>query len=196
MPQPKEGHKELIIAHVALGSNVTSSSGSPKITLQEVKTAVSCDSVDVVAESRFYQSPAFPANSGPDYVNAAITVATSLSAEALLAHLHDVEARFDRVREVRWAARTLDLDLLDYGGLIRPDADAVTHWMQLPLDRQLKDTPEQLILPHPRIQDRAFVLIPLADIVPDWVHPITSQTLQSLLSALPQAEKDAICPLN
>jgi 2-amino-4-hydroxy-6-hydroxymethyldihydropteridine diphosphokinase len=195
MPQPTDAHKGLIIAYVALGSNATSSAGSPKFTLQEVKTAITCDSVKVLEESRFFGSPAFPAGSGPDYVNAAITVETSLSAEALLMHLHRVEADFGRVRETRWAARTLDLDLLDYGGAVAPDAATLTHWMQLPLERQMKEAPERLILPHPRIQDRAFVLIPLADIAPDWVHPLTHRRLTDLLSALPEAEKDAICPL-
>ncbi|SHE91758.1 2-amino-4-hydroxy-6-hydroxymethyldihydropteridinediphosphokinase [Litoreibacter ascidiaceicola] len=195
MPQPTGGHKGLIIAHVALGSNATSSSGSPEFTLRDVKQAISCDSVNVLAESRFFRSPAFPVGSGPNYVNAAITLETSLSADALLAYLHRVEAVFGRVREARWAARTLDLDLLDYGGRILPDAATVTHWVDLPLERQKKDAPDRLILPHPRIQDRAFVLIPLADIAPDWVHPLSGRSLADMLSALPDAEKGTICPL-
>ncbi|RLJ40812.1 2-amino-4-hydroxy-6-hydroxymethyldihydropteridine diphosphokinase [Litoreibacter meonggei] len=195
MPQPTEGHKGLIIAHVALGSNATSSSGSPEFTLREVKQAISSDSVNVLAESRFFRSPAFPADSGPDYVNAAITLETALSAEALLTHLHRVEAEFGRVREERWAARTLDLDLLDYGGTIVPDQATVERWINLQLVRQMNEAPERLILPHPRIQDRAFVLIPLADIAPSWVHPLTGQSVTELLSELPQEEKGAICPL-
>ena len=195
MPQPTEGHKELIIAHVALGSNATSSSGSPQFTLQEVMKAVSSDSVKVLAESRFFRSPAFPEGSGPDYVNAAMTLETSLSAEALLDHLHRVEASFGRVRVKRWCARTLDLDLLDYGAAVTPNKDVVNFWMQLSLQRQMIEAPEQLILPHPRIQDRAFVLIPLSDIAPKWIHPLTSKSLKELLSALPDVEKHAICPL-
>ena len=196
MPQPTEGHKELIIAHVALGSNATSSLGSPKFTLQEVKKAISCDSVKVLAESRFFRSPAFPAGSGPDYVNGAISVETSLSAGDLLAHLHRVEADFGRVRATRWATRTLDLDLLDFGGAIVPDSAMVERWINLPLERQTKEAPEQLILPHPRIQDRAFVLIPLADIAPNWVHPLTGESLTELLRVLPEQEKGAICPVD
>lgn len=195
MPQPTDGHKGLIIAHVALGGNATSSSGSPEFTLRDVKRAISCESVKVLAESRFFRSPAFPAGSGPDYVNAAVTVETNLSADALLEHLHRVEADFDRVRQKRWAARTLDLDLLDYGGAISPDQGVVEHWINLPLERQMTEAPEQLILPHPRIQDRAFVLIPLADIAPDWVHPLTGKSLRVLLSDLPEDEKGAISPL-
>lgn len=195
MPQPTGGHKRLIITHIALGSNATSSSGSPEFTLREVRQAISSDSVKVLAESRLFRSPAFPAGSGPDYVNAAMTLATSLSAEALLAHLHQVEADFGRERKARWAVRTLDLDLLDYGGVIAPDRATFQHWVNLPLERQMKEAPEQLILPHPRIQDRAFVLIPLADIAPDWVHPVSDESLDSLLAALPEAEKGAVCAL-
>ncbi|SFR31951.1 2-amino-4-hydroxy-6-hydroxymethyldihydropteridine diphosphokinase [Litoreibacter janthinus] len=195
MPQPTGGHKGLIIAHVALGSNATSSSGSPEFTLRDVKKAISGDSVNVLAESRFFSSPAFPIGSGPDYVNAAITLETSLKAEELLAHLHRVEAEFGRVREKRWAARTLDLDLLDYGTDIVPDRATVEQWMNLPLERQMTQAPERLILPHPRIQDRAFVLIPLADIAPDWIHPLSGETLTELLSALSDEEKRSICAL-
>jgi len=195
MPQPTGDHKELIIAHVALGSNVTSSAGSPKNTLLHVNRAVSCDSVKVLAESRFFSSPAFPEGSGPDYVNAAITIATTLSADALLTHLHRIEADFERVRDKRWGARTVDLDLLDFGGQIAPDEATAKRWIDLPLSQQMTQAPEQLLLPHSRIQDRAFVLIPLADIAPDWVHPISGMSLQDLLSALPEAEKDAIYPL-
>ena len=196
MSQPTEGNIELIIAHVALGSNVRSSTGSPQKLLEAVIAAISDDSVKVRAKSSFYSSPAFPAGSGPDYVNAAITVETSLSAHHLLAYLHRLEAKFGRVRDARWAARTMDLDLLDFGGAIVPDQQTVHQWVNLSLEAQMKKAPEQLLLPHPRIQDRAFVLIPLADIAPDWVHPMSRKRIAELLSALPEAEKEAIQPLD
>lgn len=195
MPQPTVGHKELIIAHVALGSNATSSSGLPQITLQQAKKAISSDSVKVLAESRFFHSPAFPKGNGPDYVNAAITIETTLSAGALLTFLHSIETKFERVRDARWGTRTVDLDLLDFGGQIAPDLATVAQWIDLPLEQQMIHPPEQLLLPHPRMQDRAFVLIPLADIAPTWVHPMSGKSVQELLLALPDAEKEAIYPL-
>ncbi|MEP3345838.1 MAG: 2-amino-4-hydroxy-6-hydroxymethyldihydropteridine diphosphokinase [Litoreibacter sp.] len=195
MPQPTGGHKELIIAYVALGSNATSSFGTPSETLRRVMAVISCESVSVLSGSRFFQSPAFPEGSGPDYVNAAITIETTLSADELLAHLHGIEADFGRERNGRWTARTVDLDLLDFDGQIAPDVATARNWINLPLGQQMVEAPEQLILPHPRIQDRAFVLIPLADVAPDWVHPISGESLQELLSALPDAQKDAISPL-
>ena len=67
--------------------------------------------------------------------------------------------------------------------------------MDLPPDRQRIDTPDRLILPHPRLQDRPFVLIPLADILPDWVHPVTGQSVRQMVQRLPADEIAAICPL-
>lgn len=195
MPQPKTDHKGLTYAYVALGGNATSSAGSPDMTLRAAKQAISCESVNVLAESRLFRTPAFPAGTGADFANAVIAVETSLSSGELLAHLHRVEARFERVRQTRWGARTLDLDLLDFGGRIAPDEATVRHWIDLPLEAQTARAPEQLLLPHPRLQDRAFVLIPMADIAPDWVHPLLGISLAALLDALPQAEKAAIVPL-
>lgn len=195
MPQPAQDHKGLTIAYVALGSNATSSAGSPLFTLREVKHAVSCDSVKVIAESRFFVSPALPEGSGPDYANAVFAVETRLSARGLLAHLHRVEARFGRTRDTRWGARTLDLDILDFDGMVAPDEDGFRYWLDLPLEQQMKEVPDQLILPHPRLQDRAFVLIPLADIAPDWVHPVLGKSLTELLDVLSEAEKRSIQPI-
>lgn len=195
MLQPTRDHKGLTITYVALGSNATSSAGSPEKTLLVAKQAISCDSVKLLAESRLFRTPAFPKGNGPDFVNAVLKIETRLSAEAFLAHLHAVEAQFERVRETRWGARTLDLDLLDFGGAVLPDADAVQAWIDMPLERQAKETPDRLLLPHPRVQDRAFVLIPLADLAPDWVHPLTGARLAMLLEALPEAEKREVVPL-
>ncbi|PTX57306.1 2-amino-4-hydroxy-6-hydroxymethyldihydropteridine diphosphokinase [Litoreibacter ponti] len=195
MRQPKQNHKGLTIAYVALGGNVPSSAGRPEKTVQAAKRAIPCESVNLLAESRLFRTPAFPSGSGPDFVNAVIAVETVLSAEALLAHLHDVEASFERTRDARWGARTVDLDLIAYGAAILPDRMRFQVWHDLPLDRQMTQAPETLILPHPRLQDRAFVLIPMADIDPDWRHPVLGQTVQEMLAALPEAEKAPVLPL-
>ncbi len=97
-----------------------------------------------------------------------------------------------RKRTVRWGARTVDLDLLAVGAEIRPDRATQDHWRNLaPADQAIK-APDQLILPHPRIQDRAFVLVPLADIAPDWVHPILGKTVLEMLNDLPEADKEDV----
>lgn len=195
MPQPTRDHKGLTLAYVALGSNATSSAGGPEMTVRRAKQAICCESVNVLAESRLFRTPAFPKGNGPDFVNAAICVETSLSRGEFMAHLHRVEAQFERVRQARWGARTLDLDLLDFGGEVAPDEATLRHWMELPLEQQTQVTPDQLLVPHPRLHERGFVLIPLSDIAPDWVHPVSGATLTDLLDGLSEAEKRSVVPL-
>ena len=143
-------------------------------------------------QSGHYRTPCFPAGAGPDYVNAAVRLETGLGPEALLEALHGIEAEFGRRRVTRWGARTLDLDLLDHSEQVRPDLGAYAAWRDLPPARQAQEAPERLILPHPRIQDRAFVLIPLADVAPDWHHPVSGRSVAELIAALPAAEREAI----
>ena len=149
----------------------------------------------IVSVSRFYRTPAFPPGSGPDFVNAVALVASAMAPAEVLAALHDIEMAFGRIRETRWGARTLDLDLLTFGDAVLPDRDTYLAWQDLPPERQRDAAPEQLILPHPRLQDRAFVLIPLAEIAPHLTHPVTGRTVAEMANALPEAEKAAICPL-
>jgi 2-amino-4-hydroxy-6-hydroxymethyldihydropteridine diphosphokinase len=149
----------------------------------------------VIAASRVYATPCVPAGAGPDYANAVVRLATPLSARALMADLHALEARYERQRSARWGARTLDLDLLDHGGAVAPDRSVWAFWAGLPAEEQRIRTPDRLILPHPRLQARAFVLVPLAEISPDWRHPVTGQTAAALRDALPEAERAAIRPL-
>lgn len=148
-----------------------------------------------VRVSSLYATPAFPAGIGPDFVNAAIALRTDLSPQAILDILHGIEAEADRIRDVRWGQRTLDLDLLAVGQQVLPDATSQSRWRELPPDDQRVATPDGLILPHPRIQDRAFVLVPLATVAPDWVHPLTGRSVVQMRDALPPAELESVVPL-
>jgi len=193
--QPSPCHENDTFCLIALGSNVTSHAGTPDQTLEAAIRALETDSFRICAKSRLFRTPCFPPGAGADFVNAAAAACTRLPAEEVLAHLHRIERDFARERRTRWAARTLDLDLLDYGGAVRPDAATYAHWRNLPLENQRAEAPEDLILPHPRLQDRAFVLVPLADIVPDWCHPVLGRTVTEMLKALPADDKAPIRPI-
>jgi 2-amino-4-hydroxy-6-hydroxymethyldihydropteridine diphosphokinase len=172
-----------------------SPAGPPAATLRAAFDALSAPGVEVVAASRLYATPCMPAGAGPDYVNAVAQLSTTLGPEALMAWLHGIEQRFDRQRTGRWAARSLDLDLLDHGGRVLPDLDGWRAWADLPPERQREVAPQGLVLPHPRMAERAFVLVPLAEIAPDWRHPVTGQTAAAMRDALPAADLAAIRPL-
>lgn len=157
---------------LALGANLPSSHGAPRDTLRAVAAELEAAGITVHARSRLYLSPADPPSDQPDYVNAAMIVATALSPTDLLGILHAIEGGYGRERNVANAARALDIDIIDYGGLVRGGGT----------DGRGRRQPA---LPHPRAHRRAFVLRPIADIVPRWRHPVSGRSVDDLIAALP-----------
>lgn len=181
---------------LAFGANLPLDGQSPLETVQQALIALRDEGVEILATSTIYATDCFPAGAGPEYVNGAAMVnAGALAPEGLLALLHRIESRFGRERKQRWAGRTLDLDLLAVGDLVLPDAEGQAAWRRLDPEAQARVAPDRLILPHPRLQDRAFVLVPLADIAPDWRHPALGQTVREMLAALPPEQVAAVKPL-
>ncbi|MBI1211063.1 MAG: 2-amino-4-hydroxy-6-hydroxymethyldihydropteridine diphosphokinase [Alphaproteobacteria bacterium] len=147
--------------YLALGANMPSSVGSPEQTLRRVLALLPSRGVIVEAVSPFYRSPAWPDAADPPFVNVVARVRTRLPPADLMRALLQLESEFGRKRTVKNAPRTLDIDIVDYAGLVT-------------------DAPH-LMLPHPRLHERAFVLRPLCDLAPDWRHPETGQTVSELL---------------
>lgn len=145
---------------IALGSNL----GDSRTTLETaVATLANMPEITLLTRSSWYQTKAVGPPQ-PDYINGCAVLQVKMPPQTLLETLLTVEAQFGRVRRERWGARTLDLDLLLYDDLIL-------------------DTPT-LTLPHPRMRERAFVLVPLAEIAPDWLDPGSQKAIAQLVTAV------------
>jgi 2-amino-4-hydroxy-6-hydroxymethyldihydropteridine diphosphokinase len=156
---------------IALGSNLPSAAGPPAETLKAALAALKANGIAPVKVSRLYESTAWPNPNDPPFVNAVAQVETPLTPADLLTRLHAIEDSFGRVRAARNAPRTLDLDIVDYDGRVEEGPPA---------------------LPHPRMQERGFVLVPLAEIAPDWCHPVSARTPDEALRALSEHNRMAV----
>lgn len=188
-------NKTVSQAVLALGANLRLRGNSPEVTLRNALDTLSEYGVLIRAVSRFFETPCFPAGAGPDYVNAAALVEMHGQPDDLLATLHRVEHAFGRERKQRWGMRTLDLDLICWGEHVLPNVAVHEEWRHLSAEKQGQLAPSELILPHPRLQDRAFVLVPMADVAPDWRHPLTGLTVQEMIARLPASDVAAVTPL-
>jgi 2-amino-4-hydroxy-6-hydroxymethyldihydropteridine diphosphokinase len=155
---------------IGIGSNLPSQAGPPLATAEAALAALAAAGLVVRRRSRWYESAPVPPSDQPWFVNGVVEIATDLEPAALLAVLHRIEAAFGRTRTAANAARPLDLDLLAY-------------------DDRVSDGEDGVVIPHPRLHERAFVLLPLAELAPGWRHPRTGRPIAELIAALPAGAK-------
>lgn len=152
---------------IGIGGNLAGAGlDLPLAVLQAAVRALPARGIAVRRRSRWYRSAPVPPSDQPDYVNGVLSVETTLAPDALLTALHALEADFGRMRGAADAARVLDLDLLAFGRIVT-SGDAAP------------------VLPHPRLHLRLFVLAPLAELAPEWRHPVLDRTPDELLAAMP-----------
>lgn len=148
---------------VALGGNLPDGFGSSEALLEAVLARFPDAGLKILVRSSWWRSAAWPDPMAPEYRNGVALVEATAPPKAVLERLLSLEAAFGRTRSLRNAARTVDLDLIAYG-------------------REVRDAPG-LVLPHPRAHERLFVMGPLAEIAPEWRHPVLGRTAAELARA-------------
>lgn len=153
---------------IGLGANLPSPrAGPPVCTLEAALALLDGPDCRIVRRSRWYETSPVPASDQPWFVNGVAEVESALSPHRLLARLHVIEDEFGRVRSVPNAPRVIDLDLLVYGEEVLDEAPGP-------------------VVPHPRLHERAFVLLPLRELAPGWIDPRSGRSIEALISDLPK----------
>lgn len=153
---------------VAIGANLGRDGEPPLATCRRAVEAMrDIPDLQLGAVSRWYETAPVPASDQPVYINGMARLEGTVEPAVLLARLQAIEAAEGRRRGARNAARTLDLDIIAMGDLVRAAPDP--------------------ILPHPRAHLRLFVLVPLAEVAPGWVHPVLHRPIEALIAGLPPA---------
>jgi len=159
---------------VALGSNLKGGFSSVQDLLDAALADLPAAGLVVARRSSWWRSASWPDRAKPDYLNGVILVETMLDPHATLRSLREIEAQYGRLRDQPNAPRTLDLDLIAHGRTVLDD--------------------EVLTLPHPRAAGRLFVMGPLAEIAPDWLHPTLGLTAQALAASASVGRDAHPCP--
>lgn len=147
------------IVYIALGTNLGDRLGNLRAAIHAL-----APDVTVLAESHIYETPPWGYEDQPPFLNMVVKAETDLEPGALLKHLKRLETDLGREKSIRWGPRLIDLDILFFD------------------DRVIQSPP--LVIPHPRLHERGFVLVPLADVAPEFIHPVLGKRVWELLTGV------------
>ena len=152
---------ELKTVYLLLGSNL----GDRKSIIDEAISHIGSAIGEVISRSSFYETAAWGNEDQPSFLNVAVGIETAMSAQEVLKNTLEIEEKLGRIRKEKWGARLIDIDIILYG-------------------EDIIDDGERLTIPHPRMQDRRFVLEPLAEIAGSAYHPVCNKNVSDILSIL------------
>ena len=161
---------------IALGSNLVSSFGDR---IENINLAISyleSYGIRIIKKSGFYETPSYPDNNNPKFINVVVVVKTDLPPIDLMSVLVFIEEKLERKRSKKNAPRTCDIDIIDYNNQI--------------IEFNYKNL--NLTVPHKKLISRNFVLYPLKEILPNWKHPKTQENINDLIEKLPDEDKKSI----
>lgn len=177
-------HDQRHLALLAFGANLPSPVGQPLATIVAARDALAKAGMEIVAFSPPYCTVAetLPdSDPVPDFINAAAVMVTDLAPDALLGLFQRIERHFGRTEGARWSARSLDIDLLAWDNAILP---SVALWHDIAGSEDPAAILPEPVVPHPRLHRRGFVLAPLKDVAPEWMHPVLGQSAMQMYDAL------------
>ena len=181
---------------LALGANKASNWGAPENTIMQALQRLDSSGVSLVMCSQVYLSAPLGNRLQPQFINIAVSVNTHLPPNILFHNVKKIERESGRKLSGHWSARTLDIDIVDFPGYR-------IGWPPEELGRSIANRGRRqrgrLILPHPQMHLRSFVLYPVKDIVPHWRHPVLNLSISRLINSLPLSERlstnDAMAPM-
>ena len=168
--------------NIALGANINSSVGSPIETLKACIEKFEKKNISIKKMSNWYESEAFPNPLDPPFVNCCLSVETVFKPQELLNFFLRIEEVLGRKEKKRWGPRVCDIDILSQGQQILPNRSEFNYWYKMDFEIQKIKKPTELIIPHPRIQDRDFVLVPFCEIEENWFHPFLKKNIKKILN--------------
>ena len=180
---------------ISCGANIAGPFGEPLETLKIVLEELKIRKLEVIGKSKLYSSLAFPNPQEPKYLNRCLELKADFQALDVLTCLKQIEIKMGRRESSRWSSRTCDLDLLSFANQISPSNEVFDYWYKMPLEKQIFAKPNILLLPHPRLQDRAFVLKPLMEFAADWIHPVLNVSVKEMFNSLSKEERDSVKPI-